>query len=246
MSSSERHYPKAPITEAVIDLRVEPAPKLAVSELAKVRQGDETEYPTVEQVNTVLGQMLVGPQVSASASTEHVGYLFRSADGKQIHQARTHGFSMSQLAPYPRWEDFRKEARRRWDIYRAVAQPGKVVRVAVRYINRIDIPLPISDFGDYLRTVPQVSPDLPQGLLSYFMQLVMPLESIKSQATINETIIAPARLGVVSIVLDIDIFRADDLPVTEEGIWAFVEELRDAKNTVFEACITDKARELFR
>ena len=246
MPSSKRHYPKAPITEAVIDLRVEPRPNLAVSDLAKVREGDETEYPTVEPVNAVRSRMQVAPQVSASISSESIGFLFRSADGKQIHQAWMNGFSMSQLAPYPRWEDFCAEARRRWNIYRAVAKPDKVVRIAVRYINRIDIPLPMNDFADYFRTVPQVSPDLPQGLSSYFMQLGMPLESIKSQAIINETMIEPAHPDVVSIVLDIDIFRGEDLPATEEGIWAFVEELRHAKNEVFEMCITDKARELFR
>ena len=244
--SAARHYPKAPITEAVIDLRVMPSSTLVLSDLAIVREADETEHPTVEQVNTVMGRMQVGHEVSASASSQHVGFLFRSADGKRIHQALTSGFSMSQLAPYPRWEDFCTEARRRWNTYRAVAQPDKVVRVAVRYINRIDIPLPLYDFGEYLRTVPQVSPDLPQGLSSYFMQLTMPLESIKSQVVINETIIDPARPDVVSIVLDIDISRDNDLPVTEEETWAFIEQLRHAKNNVFEMCITDKARELFR
>jgi uncharacterized protein (TIGR04255 family) len=247
MSSSKRHYPKAPITEAVIDLRVELPPQFSAEDLAKAQKGEETTYPTVERVNETLSQVMVGPEVStASATTQHVGFLFRSANGKQIFQARTNGFTMGRLTPYPDWTEFRGEARRLWDIYRAIAQPPKVVRMAVRYVNRIDIPLPLNDFGDYLRTVPQVSPDLPQGLSGYFMQLTIPLEDIKSQAIINETIIDPARPDVVSLVLDIDIFRTDDLPSAEEEVWRFIDRLRDAKNKVFEACITDKARELFQ
>jgi uncharacterized protein (TIGR04255 family) len=98
---------------------------------------------------------------------------------------------------------FATEARRLWDLYRSVARPSKLIRLAVRYINRIDIPLPLNDFKDYLRTVPEVSPALPQGLTGYFMHLEIPLADIKSLALINETIIEPASQNVVSVVLDI-------------------------------------------
>jgi len=244
---AKRHYPKAPIVEAVIDLRVELPAQLPVEDLARAQTGEEANYPVIERVDETVGQMMVGPQLSsASASRQLVGFLFRSADGKQLYQARKTGFSMSRLTPYPDWPEFRHEARRLWDVYRAIAQPTKVVRVAVRYINRIDIPLPLNDFGEYLRTVPQVSPDLPQGLVGYFMQLVLPVEDLKSQAVINETIIDPVQPNTVPVVLDIDIFRTDVLPATEDDMWAFIEQLRDAKNRVFEACITDKARELFQ
>jgi uncharacterized protein (TIGR04255 family) len=241
----DKHYANAPIIEAVIDLGVELASK-TVDDLKKVHDGEEAQYPTVEKINLTTGQVNFGPEASASARVDHKGFLFRSADGKIIHQARLDGFTASRLAPYPDWGAFRTEALRLWNIYRSVAGPLKIVRVAVRYVNRIDIPLPISDFGDYLRTVPLVSPDLPQGLAGYFMQLVMPLEDIKSNAVIIETIIEPAGPNVASIVLDIDIFRTDELPSDEAVLWALIEELRTAKNKVFEGCITDKARQLFK
>lgn len=122
----------------------------------------------------------------------------------------------------------------------------KVIRLAVRYINRIDLPLPVHDLKDYLRTVPEVSPDLPQGLAGYFMQVAIPQEDIKSTVLLNETIVPPAKPDVVSVVLDIDIFRTEDLPSEEEPMWGLFEELRIRKNSVFEACITDRTRELFQ
>lgn len=243
---SNKHYPKAPITEAVIDLRVELSPDVSVAELKRVRAEQEVAYPTIEKLNENIGQMQFGPQVSAAASTnKHVGFRFKSEDGKQIHQARLDGFTMNRLAPYQNWNSFRTEARRLWDIYRSVAKPCKIVRVAVRYINRIDIPLPMRDFRDYLRTVPEVSPDLPQELSSYFMQLVIPQDDVQGLALINETIIEFTE-NVVSVVLDIDISRTEDLPLEEDGMWELFEKLHIKKNKVFEACITDKARELFQ
>lgn len=244
--TAQRHYQKPPITEAIIDLRVELPTATRLIELNKAHEGEEVTYPTVEELHAAFGQMQIGPQVSATAGSQHIGYLFRSGEGRQIYQARLDGFTISRLAPYENWHAFRGEARRLWDIYRTVTKPSRVIRLAVRYINRIDIPLPLKDFKDYLRTVPEVSPDLPQGLSGYFMQLAVPLEDIKSLALINETIIEPVSQDVVSVVLDIDIFRTADLPTDEEGIWAFFEELGARKNEVFEACITDKARELFQ
>jgi uncharacterized protein (TIGR04255 family) len=64
---------------------------------------------------------------------------------------------MSHLAPYENWNAVRDEARRLWALYRSIAKPSKLIRLAVRYINRIDMPLPLGDFKDYLRTVPDVT-----------------------------------------------------------------------------------------
>lgn len=246
VTPSGKHYPKAPITEAVIGLLVDLPPGVSVDALKQAHKGEEARYPIVEPLMSNVGQMVFGPQASASASSTPTGFLFRSADKKQIYQARLDGFTISRLAPYGRWEEFCPEGRRLWNIYRSVAQPSKVVRVAVRYINRINIPLPVNDFGDYLRTVPQVSADLPQGLSGYFMQLTLLLPDIKGYAIINETIIEPASPSVLSMVLDIDIFRTQDLPSAENDLWALLEQFRHVKNNVFEACITDKARGLFR
>ncbi len=242
----QRHYPKAPITEAIIDLRVKLADSVPVSELRKVHLGQETAYPRVEAVNVAVGHMEVGERVSTTASRKHVGFWFRSADGKQLYQARLDGFTMNRLTPYESWEPFRTEARRLWNAYRSVAKPENVVRIAVRYINRLDIPLPLRDFKDYLRTVPEVSADLPQGLAGYFMQLAIPQDDIKAVVLLNEAVIEPAVPNVASVVLDIDLFRTAELPTSDDGLWSLFENLHARKNDIFEACITDQARELFK
>lgn len=115
----------------------------------------------------------------------------------------------------------------------------------MRYINRLDLPLPVKELKDYLRTVPDVSSDLPQALAGYFMQLRIPLEDVKSLLVVNQAIIDPAKPGVASVALDNDVFRVDDLPTDEPGIWDSFDVLRNRKNDVFEASITDKTRELF-
>lgn len=244
----QKHYKGAPITEALIDLRVELPSEVAVSTLKEIHHSVRSDYPMCEDMVMAQGQFQTGPSVAAIATQTHIGYRFSSGDGKQILQVRLDGFTLNRLAPYERWESFRDEARRLWEFYYAVANPKNINRVAIRYINRLDLPLPLSDFKDYLRTVPEVAPDLPQGLADYFMQLQIPQEDLEGMLVLIEALIPPPveKAGqVVSILLDIDLFCSVILPGNGESQWKLLEKLRVRKNEVFEACITDKTRELF-
>jgi uncharacterized protein (TIGR04255 family) len=60
-----------------------------------------------------------------------------------------------------------------------------------------------------------------------------------------QAIIQPHKPGFVSIVLDIDVFREYQSPANEDETWSTLDRIRDIKNEIFEACITDKTRELF-
>ena len=73
------------------------------------------------------------------------------------------------------------------------------------------------------------------------------MPDIRGACIINQTIIEPpVKPNTVALVLDIDVFRAEDLPATEAQLWEQLEQLRHAKNFVFESCITDEARRLFQ
>jgi len=241
----QTYYKRAPINEAIIDIRVELDDRMSLAALAEVRAGQEAAYPRVGRRGYVHWKVSAAPEVEPTSNDPQTGYVFSSEDERQIFQARLDGFSFSRLAPYDRWERFRDEARRLWTRYRVVAAPRAITRVAVRYINRLDLPLPIKDLKDFLRTVPEVSPDLPQALSACFMQLQIPQDDIKGMLILNEAIIPPPRPEVVSVLLDIDLFRDVDVPGDEEALWALFEELHVRKNDVFEASITDRTRELF-
>jgi len=49
----------------------------------------------------------------------------------------------------------------------------------------------------------------------------------------------------VSMVLDIDVFRTDQIPGRDADLWDCIDTVRSLKNAIFEACITDEARKLF-
>jgi uncharacterized protein (TIGR04255 family) len=239
-------YSKPPLVEALLDFQVELPASFAVESLEQCHDKLRADYPTSHPLKKAFGKFEFGDEVTASASSHPMGYRFTSADGLQLFQARPDGFTHNRMAPYLGWEPFRTEARRLWTVYREVAKPVAVKRVAVRYINRIDIPVLGVELKDYLRTSPEVSSDLPQGMAGFFMQVTLGVPDLKAFVTLTETGATPPAPDTTSLVFDLDLFRADELPTDEEGLWALLELFRDKKDAIFEACITDKTRELIR
>ncbi|HEY9824765.1 MAG TPA: TIGR04255 family protein [Stenomitos sp.] len=245
-----RHYSNAPITEALVDLRILPMGESGLKTLQGLRPSLEIDYPEYEEIVVAQGQFQqTGSKVTATATQSPSGYRFISANGKQVFQARLDGFTLSQLKPYKNWETLRNEAKRLWELYRQAAQPKSIERIAVRYINRLDLPLEASktlNFKDYLRTVPEVSNDMLQGVTSYFMQLQIPQNDLNATLLLNEAIIPPSQDDFVSVILDIDLFCTSTFSVDDSIHWNLLDEFRVRKNQIFEACITHKLRELIQ
>ncbi len=245
--NTELHYSRAPLTEAIIDLRVQLPEWADLETLARIQSGQEANYPTRRDRGIITGQFSSDPATPPTTGDRvQTGYEFVSKDEHHVVQVHLDRFTFSRLAPYETWASFRDEARRWWDIYRTTVQPTSITRIAVRYINRIDLHLPVNELKDYLRTVPEISPDLPQSISGYFMQLQIPQTDIESMLILNEALLpAPKEIeNAVSVLLDIDLFRDTDIPQDEESLWRFFEQLRNRKNEVFEGCITDNTRRL--
>lgn len=240
------HYGHAPIVEAVLDIRVSSDRPPTLSVLESIQREFNADYPKRSNRVQMTSEILAGDSVASSMSQRQIGFLFASDDDRQVFQVRLDGFSVSRLAPYDRWGTFVAEAKRLWAAYRQTVKPTAATRLALRYINRINLPLPVRDFGDYLRTLPEISPDIPQGLAGYFMRLEIPQDEIGTMLVLTEALLPTSAADeTVGVLLDSDVFRPVNITDDLE-IWSCFEELRLKKNEVFEACITDKTRELIR
>lgn len=244
----QRLYKKAPIKEAVIDLRASLPKEISLDKLSNIGPIVSDNFPKIEPFYRGIGALHYQPGESFQVDTteQQVGFWFRSEDNLQTFQATLEGFAFNRLAPYVSWEVFRGDAKRLWEVYKEVCKPTEVTRVALRYINQINIPVDqLIELKDYLRTVPEVSPNMAQSALqTYFMQLQIPQSDLDCMLIINEAIAQPTNPDFVTIIFDLDLFRHVVLDSNSEEIWQFLDKLRDRKNEVFEASITDKTREL--
>jgi len=243
---NRRHHDlHAPVREALIDIRVKLPADVSLEALQRVGAG-EARYPKSARHGQVAWHLSLGTSVETSATATPLGHTFVSSDDQRSFQARLDGFAFSWRAPYESWPPFRDEARRLWDLYRALARPEVVTRIGLRYINRIDLPLPFADFDEYLRTLPEISPDMSTGVRNYFMQLQVPQEDLNAIVILNEAVMPQTNPDYVSVLLDIDVFRSAAIPSAETALWDLFAAFAERQNQVFAASITPKTQELIR
>ena len=240
-----RHYNRAPIAEAVIDLRVEwPADAPAdvferVAEQLKARLPKSTPVRAVE-----MGfHQAAGQEPSFVTGAQVVGQRLDSASGDRVLQIQRAGFSYSHLPPYSDWDTFSAEAGKLWQAYVDAAGIKTVIRAAVRVINKIVLPGSLQDFPKYTNLHPQI----PAGMLSapdaYFLQLQSAGAVEGSRVILNS---GRTRLpdDKWEFLLDFDLFTDCAIDARSKEIWTLLKGLSDAKNDLFEACITNDFRRL--
>lgn len=241
-------FPRAPITEAVIDIRVELPGGMALADLEKLHLGIKDRYPGKKTRRMLQATFELKDEKEPLKTTAlgADGFLFNNSEGTQVVQYRLDGFSFSRLPRYTRWEEVYPEAWRLWEIYRDATKPVRVTRLAVRYINSIDIPLKTFDYDDYLTAAPKIPEELPQLVEQFFTRVVVPFPEHGAAAIITQAVSEKPDPVKTGIILDIDVYAQSSLPPEDKRVDEIFGILREIKNRVFRCSITDKTRELFR
>jgi len=242
-------FPNAPIVESLLDIRVELPEKINLMMLEGFYDKIKEHFPEKQQRMSFQAGVKLSSEGTAAAlptSGGIDGYLFKSPQEKKMVQARLDGFTFNKLKPYKTWEIFRDEARSLWNLYFQATNPVRITRIALRYINRIEIPLPMKNFKEYVLTTPEIAPKLPQKLNQFFMQLVIPNPDIQTTAIINQTTENPTENQRLPLIFDIDVFQNKTYVENNVEMWSEFEKLHIFKNEIFFNSITDKAKELFQ
>ncbi len=237
-------YSKAPITEAIVDVRAALPPSVGLADIDALGREELLDYPERQNRLLIEATMQGGNEVGAHAKQTHIGYVYKAAADPYVAQYRVDGFTLSRLAPYADWPSFQAEAERLWGFYERAFQPVSVTRLAVRYINRLDVPALHFELEDYLCAFPQVPEGIPHSIAGFVVHLKIPQPDIGATLLLNVATAEPPSPDVTSILLDIDVFLGVDYRDNLDRIWEDLNKLHERKNVVFEACITDQTRRL--
>lgn len=233
------NYTKPPIVEALIDIQVQPknTSNDLINQLAKQFKD---EFPNKETILLKTAQIDVMNE-QTNFINHNAGLKLRSKHKDYVLQLKSTGITFSILNTYKGWDDLYNRTKKIWKIFLDTMQPHRVTRVAVRYINRIDIPALKFDLEEYFNVCPKA---FDADLSGFFLQVQIP-QAEGGLAIIHQTATAPAQAGYSSILLDLDIFDFLYCQPDDAKLWDRLAILRTQKNNLFEKCITDKTRELF-
>ena len=232
-------YPNAPIREAVFDIRIEELQNKSLEDFKHFQDILKGKYDNQRVVNSYEGTFTLDSRTIDSSHFFQGIVLVNENKNKQV-QFRINGFTLNYLYPYSNWNEFRDEAFSLYELFTNTFSDIKVERIALRYINRISIPLPFEDFEQFVVSTPPVPQNMSKMYKSFFSQVEIPCEDPDYTAVITSTIETKTK-DIVPYILDIDVYKE----VTGKFEFDDFEYLRKIKNKIFESSITDKTRKLF-
>jgi uncharacterized protein (TIGR04255 family) len=236
-------YKRAPITEAVVEVRTRTL--LQGSDLERLVARFTKKYSAPPQklfdVKVEVGE------VNSKVHQGLNGYRLESSDGTRVVNLGLRSIGTAKLAPYEGWERLVEEARANWDRWRKIVEWKPIERIGVRYINRIDVPITGRfELDDYLTFLPQMPKSLDNGIEHFAMNVLVPVGKDNLKLVINAGATVSPVIGYQSLILDLDISLETGLPEDDGSLWEVIDRMRVRKNEVFEACITDRTRALIK
>lgn len=240
------HYSKAPVVEAIIDVRLVYTEEPTIEALESFADRLKDQFPTRHRIHAV--QMSVGMSPDGhtqSSKRSGIGVRLSSLKNDRILQVRRSGFTYSHLPQYTNWEVFFGEALSHLETLQKEFNPSGVTRAAVRFINRILIPQG-SDVAKYVNIYPQFPADLGEANSGFFMQVAFAqqTEDPSFRVIVNTGIEQAEDPKLMGLMLDIDAFSEGPRRELGEELTSLLKKLRETKNKIFEACITDETRRM--
>jgi uncharacterized protein (TIGR04255 family) len=243
-----RRLARPPIVEALVDIRVsfpaEPAPE----QFGPLRTALGTEYPEIDERREMRAEFRVEGGKVVAPETHDLGFsglFFRAPDKTRLAQLRRDGFTFNQLAPYTSGEAVLTEALRLWELYRKTLAPSTIDRVALRYINRLNLPFREGDeFKRFLNSPPELPEPAPQNVSEFLSRVVAFDRLAQASAIVIQKLDAGAPGQSTAVILDVDVFKLVSLDPSSE-LRPLLETLRELKNRTFFALLTNEALESY-
>jgi uncharacterized protein (TIGR04255 family) len=234
LKSPHPTYPKPTIVQVTSEIAFTSAEEVKLS-AASLYPIFATEFPEIQPVNlalqlqVVLGQqqpIIQDPSVSANAQA----FRFATPDGKRFVQLSKTNFVYQSNERYPGWKDFQAKLIELWTASLSHTKPSTIVKVGLRYINRIVKSKTDQVLSDWL----QPTPDLPAALIASKEHFLGRIESSPAPSNLRLVTLANETSGPDwphgAIILDIDRistkeFTADrpkvlkNLEILHEDIW---------------------------
>jgi uncharacterized protein (TIGR04255 family) len=240
-----------PIKEALVDFRTERAIPLDPQELQSLWPQVKERFPHLEIRNKLQARIAARLGQPPDAKAEDLGFygLFLGPKDKStLAQFRVDGFTFSRLSAYTSADELFAEALELWQRFIALSRPDRVTRVAVRYINRLVLPFHAGDdLSRFLRASIELPAEVPQAVGDLLTRVALPIgEDGTTNAIVTQRLEPPTNADEAPFLLDVDVYRTGDTPLDPESLSATLQQLREIKNQLFFAFVTDEALEAYR
>jgi uncharacterized protein (TIGR04255 family) len=237
-----RKYRNPPIVEALCEFRFEPGAPWDMAIPGLVYERIRDNFPKRRQVKSVEVSVAAGPEGIGQQVLTADRMQFLREDEKALIQVGPNLLAVNHLKPYPTWQEFLPLIRQGFDAYLTAASPKGIQRIGLRYINHIELSGERVELADYFEFRPFVGERLPHDYSLFIVGIQIPFENSRDVLRLQLLSAAP---DAIAVMLDLDYFLAQPGGVSQGNFFEWIEVAHGHVEEVFEACITDRLRQMF-
>lgn len=246
-----RKYKRAPIVEALCAFNFDPISEWNFTVPGKLLSVIKEEYagePRNIAIQTIVSPV-GGAQISNVGFQNEIRVQIPNPDNTRIVVVGKDTISLSVLQPYEGWEQFKPRIERVLSAYYKINPPKGVVRIGLRYINKISVPEARANASEYFNVVSELQTSENINKTAFHLNNFMHrseyiIDSDAKVVVTNAGLLTP-NPDKSEYILDIDTIW-DKTPIEElGGVMEVVEMLHALEGGIFEGMITNKARSVF-
>lgn len=242
-------YRHAPAVEVIYSIRTAlPEPIEAQRFLDAVMAAFPGTFAQKEPFNAVQGAFTVKADGTADSKVhmDEAGYRFTTADKTFVAHYLMQGLVLNYLPPYPGYKEAMERLQAHWAVYKEAVGEVPMTAVSLRYIDRIDIPVPANGSIDLHEYFP-IAGEMPDGLSTHhcYQQywLNEPGSDIRARVIWSSLENKP---GHYSFALDTEAMLDPANIMDPADAWKRFDDLHAWCWHVFNHSLTDQCKALFQ
>jgi len=242
--ATQRFLSRPPVMEALVDLRTSVAQPPEVFQALATELKDQFPKTNLSQTFTTQLNVKEGKIIPQQGEVGFRGVQLHSSDDTLAVQFRVDGFTFNNINHYVGGDSLLEQSLSLWNRFAERVHPGSVNRVALRYINRLELPFRDGDdFTRFLIAPPDLPPGSPQSISEFLSRIVAHEDDRRGHTVITQRL--THEQGRAVVILDIDAVRMGEFSVDLQSLRPVLEELRALKNRVFFSLITEETATLY-
>ena len=239
-------YSSAPIEEAVCAIHLPQTVNWDMTVPGAFYEKIKANYPIKEVMRGSEISLPVTPgSIPGMRGIERI--KFSSADKKSVVMLEERSIAISRLRPYTSWELLMPQIKTVFETFSQVVDISSLLRVGLRYINRLEVPHDISNIEEYFEFRPRMGKNMAEsGPASFMIGVEIPYEEGRDICRVQMMKTLPNDPNNDAYILDLDYFlaRPNSLPV--EDLYDWVELAHERIGQIFEDSLTESMKATFR
>ncbi|MGH6857011.1 MAG: TIGR04255 family protein [Methylocella sp.] len=165
-------------------------------------------------------------------------------DGRHLISIGRNTLAITVLRPYEGWTNFKPRIEQALNAFLEIVSSSSVVRIGVKYVNRIEVPRADANATEVLTGAP-AQDKISQTRLGNFTQFAEFVRRDGIKVLVTQATLQPSAPNTTEYLLDIDTIWDHKALGDRTEIVATAERLHDIEGAAFESLITEQARRLF-